>query len=369
MPGRELWNPGVTPYSDRRSVVAGLRNIDPNSKLTSQDQFSVGADYQWRTDTAFGARYVHQKLRRAIEDLAALVQGNSSYIYANPGEGIAATAPFTTGLTAQPLDYPRPRRDYDALEITFQRRFSRSWFGNVSYTWSRLYGNYSGLGSSDEILTPTTGLSYATAQQPGGSIAHPARYASLGWDLDEILFDSKGHLDTKGALANDRPHAFKFSGGYRFDTGRIGPTDVGVFLIVASGTPLSTRVNTTQNLPVFVNGRGDMGRTPMLSTTDMQVSHTVNVTETQTVRIEFNVLNVFNQKTVRHRFDNLNRGVGTPVDSSAIDLSKVDLRSGYDYNALIRATPDGADAFDPRYGKDDLFNEGLTARLGLKWSF
>jgi Carboxypeptidase regulatory-like domain len=369
MPGRDLWNPGVTPFRDRRSVVAGLKSIDPNLKPTSQDQWSVGGDYQRRNDTVVGARYVHQKLRRAVEDLAVLVAGNASYIYANPGEGIAATAPFTTGLTAKPLDYPKPVRNYDAVEITFQRRFAKSWFGNVSYTWSRLFGNYSGLASSDEILTPTTGLSYATAQQPVGSIAHPARYASLGWDLDEILFDSKGHLDTRGALATDRPHAFKFSGGYRFDTGRIGPTDVGIFFILASGTPLSTRVNTTQNLPVFVNGRGDMGRTPVLSTTDMQVAHTVSVTETQTLRVEFNVLNIFNQKTARHRFDNLNRGAGTPVSSSAIDLSKVDLRSGYDYGALIRATPDGADAFDPRYGKDDLFNEGLSARLGVKWSF
>ena len=47
----------------------------------------------------------------------------------------------------------------------------------------------------------------------------------------------------------------------------------------------------------------------------------------------------------------------------------MDLRNGYDYDALIRATPDGAGAFDPRYGYDDLFNEGLSARLGVKWSF
>jgi len=45
------------------------------------------------------------------------------------------------------------------------------------------------------------------------------------------------------------------------------------------------------------------------------------------------------------------------------------LREGYDVDALIRATADGADAFDPRYGMDDLFNEGLSVRLGLKWSF
>ena len=32
-------------------------------------------------------------------------------------------------------------------------------------------------------------------------------------------------------------------------------------------------------------------------------------------------------------------------------------------------SPDGANAFDPRYGKDDLFSEGLSARIALKWSF
>ena len=85
--------------------------------------------------------------------------------------------------------------------------------------------------------------------------------------------------------------------------------------------------------------------------------------------MEFNVLNVFNQKTSRHRFDNLNRGAGTPVVLPRSICPESDLRSGYDYDALIRATPDGADAFDPRYGQDDLFNEGLSARLGVKWSF
>ena len=369
MPGRDLWNPGVTPFRDRRSVTAGLRSIDPDLKPTSQDQWSAGADYQWRPDTVVGVRYVHQNLRRAVDDLAVVVQGNASYIYANPGEGIASSVPFTTGLTARPLAYPKPARNFDALEFTFRRRFSRQWFGNFSYTWSRLYGNYAGLANSDEILTPTTGLSWATAQQPGGSIAHPARYSSLAWDLDEVLFDSRGNFDTRGLLATDRTHVFKWNGGYRFDSGRIGATDIGAFFIVSSGTPLSTRVNTTQTLAVLVNGRGDLGRTPILSTTDMQVAHSVRLTESQTLRVEFNVLNLFNQKTARHRFDNLNRGAGTPVGSSAINLSGVDLRNGYDYDALIRATPDGVDAFDPRYGQDDLFNEGLSARLGVKWSF
>jgi len=370
MPGRDLWNPAVpNSYRDRRNAVAGLGSIAPDLKPMSQNQFAAGADYQLDSRTVVGAHYIHQSLIRAIEDIAVLVQGNAAYIYANPAEGIAVEAPFVTGQTAKPLNYPRPLRDYDALELSIGRRLASHWFGSLGYTWSRLYGNYSGPASSDELLTPTTGLSYATAQEPGGNIAHPARNANYSWDLDEILFDSKGNLDTRGRLATDRTNVLKLNGGYEFDFGKVGTTNIGTFVYLGSGTPLSTVVHTLNHIPALVNGRGDMGRTPFLSNTDLQVTHTINLTEGQRLRIELNILNVFDQKTALHRFDSLNRGEGVPVDSSAINLSNVDLRKGYDYNARIQATPDGSNAYDPRYGKEDLFSEGLSARFALKWSF
>jgi hypothetical protein len=369
MPGADLWNPGGTPFRDRRSVAAGLSSVDPDLQPTSQDQWSVAADYQLNNRTVISGRYVHQNLRRAVEDLAVKIRGNDAYIYANPGEGIARSVPFVTGRTPLPMLYPRPLRDYDAVELAVRKRFFDRWFGNFSYTWSRLIGNYAGIASSDEILTPTTGLSFGVAQQAGGSIAAPARNANRGWDLDEVLFDSHGHYDVKGPLATDRPHVFKFSGGYEFNFGGAGTTSIGAFSYAGSGTPLSTLVYTNQSVGVLVNGRGDMGRTPVLTYTDLQFAHSIDLAETQRVRIEFNILNVFNQKTARHRFDALNRGAGVAVPSSAINLTNTNLQTGYDYMALINATTDGANAFDPRYGKDDLFSEGLTARFGVRWTF
>ena len=47
------------------------------------------------------------------------------------------------------------------------RRFSKNWFGSANYTLSRLYGNYSGLADSDEILTPTTGVSVGDGAAAG----------------------------------------------------------------------------------------------------------------------------------------------------------------------------------------------------------
>ena len=54
---------------------------------------------------------------------------------------------------------------------------------------------------------------------------------------------------------------------------------------------------------------------------------------------------------------------------SEIDLSNVNLSKGYDYNALIRATPDGAAAFDPRYGQPDLWQAGTQGQFSVKFIF
>ena len=55
--------------------------------------------------------------------------------------------------------------------------------------------------------------------------------------------------------------------------------------------------------------------------------------------------------------------------SSAIDLTNTDLSQGYDYRAMIEATADGRDAYDPRYGMDDLFSPGTQGYFTVKFLF
>jgi hypothetical protein len=93
------------------------------------------------------------------------------------------------------------------------------------------------------------------------------------------------------------------------------------------------------------------------------------VADTKRLKFELNVLNVFNQQTTRHIFNYLNKGAGSPRGSSAIDLSHTDLLKGYDYNALIAATPDGANARDVRYGMADLFEDGTRGQFVIKFEF
>jgi hypothetical protein len=371
MPGRDLWQPNVAnSFRDRRvpaineaTSAAGGGLVDPDLKPMSQDQTNFGVEHQLTPTTVVGAHYVHNNLRQTIEDLGALVNGNEVYIIGNPGYGIGASTP-TSGRTPE-FATPKVKRTYDALELTVNRRFSRNYFVGGSYTYSRLYGNYPGLSSSDEIRTPTTGTTSPAAQQQTGEIFREGGNANRAWDLDEYLFDAHGNLGVEGRLPTDRPHVVKAYGSWQAPFG----TQFGAFFYGGSGTPISTYVNTTNQIPVFVEGRGDMGRTPFLTRTDLLVAHQLNLGGNRGLRFEINVLNVFNQKTVTHIFNYLNKGAGLPRNDAAINLASVNLFNGFDYRALINATPAGQSAYDPRYGMPDLWQTGTQGQFSVRFLF
>ena len=379
MPGRDLWTtnaagatlPGSVPGSCRdRRVPAFQDSIDADAKPMSQDSFSGGLEYQLGNGSTLTVHYIHNDLRDTIEDIGFLTPaGDEGYLIGNPGKGRTALQ-FPTGTTPPGQPTPFAQRQYDALELGYNRRFADNWFMSANYTLSRLWGNYSGLGSSDEITPPTTGNSASTAQQQTGSIARPGTNVSRAWDVDELMYDSHGNLDVTGRLATDRPHVVKLYGAYLTPFG----TQVGAFFYGGSGTPATTYVmstHTSGGMGSMVEGRGDMGRTPVLTKTDLLVSHELPFAGTKRMRVELNVLNLFNQKTSRYIFNGLNRGLGAGGvrTSAAIDLVRTDLTKGYDYNALILATPEGRGAYDPRYGTDALFEEGTRAYVTLKLEF
>jgi hypothetical protein len=363
-PGRDLWKGGGN-CRDRR--VPSFDTIAEGIKPMSQDSMSAGFDFEVNPRTVATVHYVHNNLVRTIEDLGALVNGNEVYLIGNPGEGAsqimpASAAPLTGGGE---FEMPKPKRQYDAVELGISRRFANNWFGSANLTISRLYGNYSGIANSDEIRTPTTGTTATAAQQQAGTVARQGGNANRSWDLDDAMFDSHGNLDVRGRLATDRPFVAKFYGAYNIARN----TQIGAFVYAGSGTPMSTYVNTVNQTEVFVEGRGDMGRTPFFSKTDLLVSHEMPLTGNRRVRLELNVLNLFNQKTARHIFNYLNRGAGAPRTSSAIDLGGTDLFKGYDYRALLAKTPDAANAYDPRYGMPDLFEPGTQGQVSVKFLF
>ncbi len=371
LPGRNLWTNASDSFQDHRVPSFGETAIDPDIKPMSQDAFNAGVEYQLSSNMVVGANYVHTNLIRTIEDLGVVVNGDEVYIYGNPGEGLASMTP-TTGRTA-PFETPRPKRNYDAVELTLNRRVSRNWFAGGSYVWSRLFGNYPGTVNTDEIVAP--GRVYLGSQEAFGQVVRPGTNASRAWDLDEIMFDSHGNKGVDGLLPTDRTHVVKVYGAYTAPFG----TTAGVNFYAASGMPLSTTVWTRNQIPVLVNGRGDLGRTDMLTQTDLYLSHDIKAGGAKRVRLELNVLNVFNQQQERHRVQFVNRvgANGRRLVSSAIDLSGVDLTQGYDYVSLLNATVDAQKApgtpvsgyRDPRFNLADVWNPGIQGRFAVRLAF
>ena len=370
MPGEDLRQILYgAPYRNRR--VPGFDYLDQNVKPMSADVMNVGVEYEIRPQTVFSARYIHNHLNRTIEDMGALdAQGNEVYRYGNPGEGANTVEPSSGGSCpievsgACGVPMPKAKRDYDALELQVLRRFSHGWLASASYVYSRLYGNYSGLQSTDEIRPPTLGYGFGPNQVFGAEDYRPGGNANRYFDLDEALYDAHGNLGLYGRLPTDRPHVFKFYGAYNFPFG----TEIGTFFRASSGTPVTTQVVSTNDIPLYVDGRGNWGRTPTWTQTDLVVAHEVKFGEVKRLRLEVNFINVFDQKTSLFVFDRYNQEELSP--SGTIDLIATDLTKGYDWLSMVNAASVRDNVpLDPRYGKNAVFNTGIEGRFLIKFIF
>ena len=372
-PGRNLFAGGAAPFLDNRIPSFDADTLDPNIKPLSTALTSIGAEYQVNPKLVVAARWTYNHLRNAIEDVGTLDStGSEVYIYGNPGQGLTAKS-SPTGITPS-FALPRPKRNFNALELSFNRRFANRFFLSGSYVYSRLYGNYAGIVSTDEVNPPSTGRSSVLSQSFTGSVTRPGTSSSRYYDLDYLQYDAHGHIGNEGLLPTDRPNAFKLYGSYQLPSmslmsHQLGTTEIGGFFLAENGGPQQTQVMSTQNAPVLVEGRGDMGRAPFISQTDLVVSHSVKFGETKSLRFEFNAQNVFNQKTATILYPFYNRFRTNP---SEVNYTKFDFSKPYDYKAFIAATPDAKQtygALDPRYGKQDLFRQGFVGRFGIRFQF
>lgn len=315
--------------------------IDPNLKPVRQTNYDLGYDYLFENGWVAGVRYTHKQLDHTIEDVGILTSAGEQYFITNPGFGLSIDASrFPRGYPANVT--PKAQRDYDAVEFRMERRFAKKYYVNSSYTWSRLFGNYGGLASSDEN---------------GRTSPNVNRYFDEAW----MSYDANGKLVT-GRLATDRPHTFKFFGSYDQKWGKWGTTRMAPQFFAFSGTPVTTEVS-VQAVPVFVYGRGDLGRTPVFSQMDFLLSHDFNMKrEGMYVRFELNVVNLFNQTQVIDRFKTLthaNDGSVTFDDTAAIFR-------GYNVQQLM--TRDKVRA-DPRYNQPSAWQTPREVRLGFHFFF
>ncbi|MEK7503156.1 MAG: TonB-dependent receptor [Patescibacteria group bacterium] len=302
--------------------------IDPGLKPVRLHAFDLSAEKIYKTNWVYGVRFVHKVLDRTVEDVGTLTDHGEEYRITNPG--------FSDNVT------PRAKRNYDALEIKLEKRKGSN-LVLTSYTLSRLYGNYGGLASADER---------------GRTSPNVNRYFDLPW----MNYDSRGEL-VYGRLATDRPHTFKFFSSYDLKS-RLGTTQFSPALTLMSGTPLSTEADVISSTPVFLNGRGDMGRTPVFSNTDMKISHEFKVgrSDERKMRLEATMGNLFNQRIVVDKISNYIHPHDGQIQFENFD----DALKGYDYESLRREQDL---RIDPRYGMPSSFSSPRSIRLGLHYIF
>lgn len=313
--------------------------IEPDLKPMQSQEAAFGFDHQLAADKAIGVRYVHKRLLKGIEDVGQLdADQNEIYLIANPGFGIASTVYDVNGNTYTSPAYPKAKRQYDSVEVVFNKLLSNNWSLRTSYLWSRLYGNYSGLSQSDENgrTSPNVGRVF---------------------DYPLMMFNQTGQAEY-GLLATDRPHQFKAQGLYVFPFG----TSFGVNFYVSSGIPITREISVIppNNFPMQYLGRGSDGRMPVYSQTDIYVQHEFRFSGGKRLQVSLNVLNLFDQKTAT------NKSIAYQ-DANGVTFNEQDFyANGVDIPSLIAAQ---GIVQNPLFLKDSGFQGSLVGRFGVKFIF
>ncbi len=330
-----------------------LGAVDPDIKAFQQSEYTIGFERDLGKGYLFSSRYTHKQVDVAVEDIGFQSStGGEAYIIGNPGFGLARQQSEANGFESL-----KAVRDYDAGEFRVVKRFATSAYLDASYTYSRLFGNYAGLASSDEDGRNSPNV-------------------NRNFDLPFIGFSGLGQPDD-GRLATDRPHSFKLSGAYTYDWGGgTNATEFSGFTVAQSGTPRTTRFTFLGVGGQILNGRGDLGRTEMFTQTDLAISHKYRFGRDNrvTMSFDFDVLNAFNEANVITQFDTIStRGitganVGGTGTGAALNVSATRIFQTQNTSDRIRPLVSGADR-DLRFGQPSVYQGPRNVRFGFRLLF
>jgi hypothetical protein len=258
-------------------------------KPFQQREISVGVESEIWKNYVIGAHYTRKDVLHTIEDTG--VGRDAYYTIGNPGEGLTETQRLQLGYAPT----VKPKRQYDAFQVDITKRFSTNYFFSANYTWSRLWGNYSGLANSDYFDSGSSlNGTAATRSDPG---------VNRFYDWSVAGYTAHGDPDN-GVLATDRTHVFKAYGGYAFDwfKNKANETYISFFQTIQSGTPQTTAVDVLDGSGMYLvySKRGDLGRTPTFTQTDVNLSHSYKFGRDGRFKLvaDITVNNIWNQRTV-----------------------------------------------------------------------
>jgi outer membrane receptor protein involved in Fe transport len=310
----------------------GVTVVAPGTKAQYMDEAILGVEYEILEDFSLGTALKTRRIGRVLDDIS--VDNAETYIIGNPGEfDQGEERRLEAEIAALPEGDPErirlenrlegfrhlrrfddPRRDYNALELTAVKRFSRSFYLQASYTYARTTGNYPGL------LNDDTGAALPNI--------------STQFDLVELL------ANRDGPLPQDRPHYFKVDGYYTWEFRDQGALTTGLRFRAFSGTPMDyLGAHYLYGFgESYVLPRGTGGRTDFVTNTDIHVGYERELRSGYRLSVFADVINLFNQEQVAitdelYTIDNVNPIVGG--DESDLIWAKAQDLSGFETSRPI----------------------------------
>jgi hypothetical protein len=284
--------------------------FDPSAKITYQQEFSAGVEFEAAHSLNVGVRFVHRTIPRVMEDSQNVPVGmcelgtsipevpdpcSTNYLIRD----VAVNSPPVPHFPGYPdASFENPQHKYNAIEVTAMKSFSNNWQLMASYRWSKLEGNYEGFfradnGQSDPSITslfdfPTNDPGYTQIMVP-----------QFGYQGD-IRF--QGCTQGCGLLPNDRTHQFKIYGSYTWNSLNIGAGINAGSGRLLTGLWANPNYANSGEIPDALRGSGIQTldgfkvRTPFEFQIDMRVDYTLKVANSQRIILMADVFNLFNRQ-------------------------------------------------------------------------
>lgn len=354
---------------DLRATAAGP--VAAGLKPYSQHETTFGIEYEVAPKWILAAHWDRRRLDHVIEDAGVLdANGSEIFTIVNPGEGVDK---FITGCSACSANV-KAVRNYDGIEVELKHALAHGFAGNLSYTYSQLRGNYSGLTNTD--------------MADGGTGGRESANNGRAFDEPYFQYDAYGRA-SNGVLATDRPNALKFNGAYDKSWSHRHKTSLGLVEQAYSGSPLSAYADVQETgSPVYVEGRGKWidvttdangfavfgktynRRTAAFLQTDGNFNHTffTDPEKGRSIVFEGIITNVLNQRAVTKLYsqidsDSTHQGY---YIAPAADVDYYTLTHKYDYKALFN---EGQIQLNNEYGKPAAYQGGRSIRLRVAYTF
>ena len=283
----------------------------------SSDEFVVGGEYEVLANARAGVSWTRRYMVDVIEDMSRNEATN--YFIGNPGKGVAS-------------DFPEARRDYDAVTVYANKAFADLWLAQASYTWSRLWGNYSGL------FRPESG--------------QLAPNVTSDFDLPSLT------INKLGLLPLHRAHAVKVFAAKEFVVSGAGSVNLGVSYRGLSGSPLNVQASHPIYGPShsFLLSRGSGGELRWVHSIDLRVAGNYRISKDYVVTASVDLFNLFNFQAETARDENYT------FDNVIPNPDQTDLEQ-------IRNTSGQPLTKNPNYGKPIAYQPPRSVRFGLRVAF